>query len=169
MALGSAKESSHGRHRFELRRAISLKIGVEDRGSVLFVMLNPSTADATNDDPTIRRCKAFAREWNFSELIVGNLYSLRATDPALLRAAESPNAAANPDHVRALAREADRVVVAWGASAAFDEEHINFMVDHCFEGVPLFCLGRTKEGHPRHPLYVKADVQPIVFKRAVPA
>lgn len=130
--------------------------------TVLWIMLNPSTADADIDDPTIRRCIGFTKRWGFEALEVVNLYAFRATDPAEL----VPNAtrAPGPDNNAAWAEAFHRchfVVLAWGANKFVDQGYaerrvidINGLPD-C--GRPLRTLGTTKKGAPRHPLYVKAD------------
>ena len=83
---------------------------------LLWMMLNPSTADATEDDPTIRRCSGFAKHWGFGGLVVVNLFAFRATNPADLRAAEQPIGPENDRHLVNAARSCPRVVAAWGAS-----------------------------------------------------
>lgn len=120
-------------------------------------MLNPSTAEAEIDDPTIRRCMAFAQAWGYSALSVRNLFALRATNPREILKAEDP-VGPQGDTELAVATTASRVVVAWGAKVPFDRDRKAMAM---LQGVPLWCLGTTKHGHPRHPLYV-AGSQPLV-------
>lgn len=148
----SACISDCGRYRYWLRRSWRTGSGV-----VCFVMLNPSTADAEIDDPTIRRCVSFAQAWGYSALSVRNLFALRATDPRELLKAEDPVGPLG-DVELGVAKTADRVVVAWGAKVPFDRDRKALAL---LEGAPLWCLGTTKHGHPRHPLYV-AGSQPLV-------
>lgn len=116
---------------------------------MLFVMLNPSTADASVDDPTIRKCKEFARRRN-RNLVVANLYAYRATDPRNLKAAGYPVGPDNDYWLRlALETLNPRVVVAWGAGRAITGE-----IAGALTGRDLWCLGRTKSGNPRHPLFL---------------
>ncbi|MCP4804308.1 MAG: DUF1643 domain-containing protein [Proteobacteria bacterium] len=127
--------------------------------TICFVMLNPSTADATTNDPTIRRTIGFARREGAGRLLVVNLWSRRATRPADLRLLLRPGGGAKND--RALldaADAAEHVVVAWGVHGAWRgrDRTVARMLDR-----PLLCLGTTRDGHPRHPLYVRAD-QPLV-------
>lgn len=126
-----------------------------------FVMLNPSTADAEIDDPTIRRCMGFARREGAGGIIVCNLYGFRATDPAELWKADDPDGPGNEDALRELARWAFSVrvpiVCAWGTYGGYNNRPIVMLQQ---SGARLVCLGRTKGGHPRHPLYVRAD-QPM--------
>ena len=140
--------SSCGRYRYRLNREW---LGGE--GDILFIMLNPSTADEEKDDPTIRRCIGFARRWGFRRLWVGNLFALRATDPRELTRVADPVGPDNNEHLVGMAVSAECIVAAWGAWGALrgrDEE-----IRQIIGG--LEHLGLTKEGHPRHPLYVRAD------------
>ena len=130
-------------------------------------MLNPSTADATVDDPTIRRCRGFARAWDCNGIVVANLYALRATDPAELWRHPEPVGPLNDFHLQRLALEHETVVCAWGANAR--RERVA-QVRALFTGPHhrLMCLGVTKDGSPRHPLYVRAD-QPLIEWPAIAA
>jgi len=134
-------------------------------GTVVFVMLNPSTADAEQDDPTIRRCIRFARDWGFARLAVGNVYALRSTDPAALARAEDP---VGPKNDYWLLRLGGAVVIAaWGASRHLTTEREREVIDLLTYGgsLSLGCLGQTKNLRPRHPLFVRADVRPLPFRR----
>jgi len=129
---------------------------------VLFVMLNPSTADAERDDPTIRRCAGFARAWGFAGMTVVNLFALRATDPARLRRARDPVGRDNDSHIAAAAAAADTVVVAWGIHGdlrARDRAVLALLAPHRPR-----CLGLTCGGHPRHPLYLPARTRSRPFR-----
>jgi hypothetical protein len=132
---------------------------------VAFVMLNPSTADHTLDDPTIRRCIDFAYHWGYGALEVVNLFALRSTDPKALRGAVGPVGACNDGAIIACAREASMVVCAWGTDGALDgrgDRVRAFLADYS-QGEKLYHLGLTKGGQPRHPLYLKADTLPVCF------
>ena len=125
---------------------------------LLWVMLNPSTADAMEDDPTIRRCIGFSKRDGYGSLIVVNLYAYRATNPKALLTADDPEGPDNWWHIQRAVRSSDAVVYAWGATTMPSDRHL-------WHGGALIpsplCLGHTKAGHPRHPLYVKGD-QPFV-------
>lgn len=132
--------------------------GVAPETMCAFVMLNPSTADAELDDPTIRRCRHFATALCASKLVVANLYAYRATQPKALRGAADP---VGPDNDRYLldALRAQHVIVAWGAHAEPERvEHFRALAGT----TPLWCLGTTQAGAPRHPLYVPnaTELQP---------
>lgn len=153
----SAEISKCGRYRWWLRRQ-----WIPDNGRVVcFVMLNPSTADASIDDPTIRRCMRYARDWGYSTLSVRNLFALRATDPGELKTAANPTGGLEGDHNLFAARTADLVVAAWGAWVPFGRDH---EVMSMLAGVPVHCLGTTKGGGPRHPLYCRADLEPVLWR-----
>jgi hypothetical protein len=123
-------------------------------GILLFVMLNPSTADETSDDATIRRCKGFATDWGYGQLEVVNLFALRATSPR--RLLDDPRAAVGPEndgHVSDAIHRAHRIVCAWGAWGAHDR--LRFRVaetNQMLHGAPWCHLGLTDDGEPRHPL-----------------
>lgn len=128
-----------------------------------FVMLNPSTADASNDDQTIRRCMEFARREGAGGIRVVNLYALRATDPKEVRKAIDPFGPGNADHVALAATAAAAtmtpVVCAWGTLGGDAVAGTVWALQN--RNARLVCLGKTKDGHPRHPLYVKGT-QPLV-------
>lgn len=164
----SAELSDCGRYRWWLRRSWQIwdaQLGhVKGKGTCCFVMLNPSTADSTQDDPTIRRCIGFAKGWGFDTLSVRNLFPWRATNPKELLNAPDVTGGSRGDSELLAACTANMLVAAWGAVAPFsrDMEALSLFREH-FPGVPIYCLGKTKGGKPRHPLYVKADTQPQLF------
>lgn len=128
-----------------------------------FVMLNPSTADGTVDDPTIRRCVGFARKWGFGAMSVVNLFAFRATYPAQLNTASDPVGPENDGHilVETSRKDCELVIAAWGAHGANHKERCKEV-----EGVVhqrMSCLGLTKDGHPRHPLYVPSNAVLVPF------
>ena len=133
-----------------------------DKEKVLFIMLNPSTADADNDDPTIRRCIGFAKSWGFGGLYVCNLYGYRATDPnELVKRANLRMQIigfANSDEMRRISRRCEKVVFAWGAKK-IGKLHEIVVNDVCKLFPDAYYIAQSKDGHPRHPLYLKADLQ----------
>ena len=123
--------------------------------SIAWVMLNPSTADETHDDPTIRRCVDFSRRWGYGSMEVANLFGLRATSPRELRASIDPVGPRNDNHILAAAGRADSVVVAWGVHGVLlsrDRAVIDLLYPR-----RLLSLGATLAGQPRHPLYLAAS------------
>lgn len=126
----------------------------------LFVMLNPSTADATEDDPTIRRCIGFAKREGCGGLVVVNLFAFRATSPADLMKAADPVGPENNGHMWAAMATADGpIIAAWGAHGVFMDRDKDFC--RLIDGKAIYCLGKTMRGQPKHPLYIKAD-QPLI-------
>lgn len=148
--------SEDGTYRYRLTRTWDPGLPV-----TVFCMLNPSTADHEELDPTVRRCVGFAKKWDTGGLVVVNAYAFRSTDPAGLWAVDDPAGPANDEHIVAAAAEAhDKggvFVAAWGVHA--DPARVEAMMN--LPGVDrAVCLGVTKNGSPRHPLYVRADTIP---------
>lgn len=157
----SAVLSDDGKYRYRLAR----QWGATARAAT-FVMLNPSTADATQDDPTIRRCIGFAKSWDLDGLVVVNLYAYRATKPADLWQAADPIGPENDRRIAGVLVDAalhqTPVIAAWGAHGApLRVKRVTSIAAHY--RVPLLCLGTTKAGAPRHPLYVRGDTEPDVY------
>lgn len=153
--------SPDGRYRYRLTRRW------DDGPTAVWIMLNPSTADASDDDPTIRRCITFSQREGCGSLIVVNLCAYRATDPkALMQAGREGidiQGPGNADHLQAALSEGSFTVAAWGAHAAH-----RAIAPHTPARIvvhrPMQCLGRTQAGHPRHPLYVRGDQPLEVFR-----
>lgn len=133
--------------------------------SCLFVMLNPSTADGEKDDATIRRCVAFAASWKYERLEVVNLFAFRATRPEELLALDDMADPVGPENlasVRDAAEDAGLVVCSWGIHGKHlgqDETVLGWIGNR-----PVYALGFTAGGQPRHPLYVKGDVTLLPMK-----
>jgi hypothetical protein len=144
--------SSCEKYRYVLTR--SLDSIVRWHRPVLFIMLNPSTADATQDDPTIRRCVNFAKREGMTQLTVVNLFAYRVTDPKELLRAENPIGPENDHHLFDEIAKHELTIAAWG-SHPFAKERAAEVIKKF--GASLMCLGTTKDGSPRHPLYLKND------------
>ena len=123
-----------------------------------FCMLNPSTADATTDDPTIRRCIGFAKTWGFGSVEIVNLFAYRATRPADLRTAPNPIGPQNDSAIMSAACRAGRFIAAWGNHGSLLNRATE--VIELLTGTPLLCLGTNNSGHPKHPLYVARTTKP---------
>jgi hypothetical protein len=159
----SAVISDCGAYRYRLSR--EWEHGGQRHYKAVFLMLNPSTADATKDDPTIRKCIGFAKRWGMGGIDVVNLFAFRSTDPKAL-AALDPDVAVGPDnthHVTMALGEAHRsgcpVVCAWGSTGGSAVKRM--MAREIFalrvtwgrlDGFAFQCLGRSADGSPRHPL-----------------
>ena len=134
----------------------------------LFIMLNPSTADADSDDPTIRRCMGYAARWGYGDLQVVNLFGLRSTDPRALLRHRDPVGERNDEYVLDAVEgtmEVDGIIVcAWGARGGWlGRDAAMLRLIRSAGGVP-YCLGLTRDGHPRHPLYMPASATPKVWE-----
>lgn len=125
----------------------------------MFIGLNPSTADETEDDPTVRRCIRFAKDWGFSGMFMMNAYGFRATDPRVMKAEPEPIGDGNNEALSYRATHVGLIIAAWGVHCTEDRER-----EVCdVIGRPIHCLGRTKSGRPKHPLYLRADTKPELF------
>lgn len=164
MTTASATISPCETYRYDLQRSW---IGGE--GYVLFVGLNPSTADATQDDPTIRRCIGYAKAWGFAGLRMGNLFAWRGTDPnAMVQASKAGIDVIGPDndrHLRQAAAGAALVVAAWGARGTLHGR--DRAVRDMLPGMHVLKL--TRDGHPGHPLYLPKALKPAPWPVAVEA
>lgn len=156
-ANGWADLSRCGRYRYALGRRWGA--GAE----ALFVLLNPSTADAGADDPTLRRCMGFARREGCGASRTVNLFAWRATAPKdLVAAGEVAVGPRNAAALRTALAECDGpVIVGWGAQAMAAPRAVALERLASGQGRMLMCLGITKAGQPRHPLYIRADA-PLV-------
>lgn len=128
---------------------------------VLWIMLNPSVADADHDDPTIRRCMDFAARWGYPGIEVVNLFAYRATDPDALVTVQDPVGPGNDLAIAGAASRAGLLVAAWGAFAHHhDRAQTVLALLRCYA---MHALGFTKGGHPRHPLFVAGSTSPTVW------
>lgn len=134
-----------------------------------WVMLNPSTADGTVDDATIRRCVDYAKRWGFGGILVANLFNFRATDPKVMRAAPDPIGPDWAKWLEAFWLRSSQVVVAWGSSCRWraqphrDRDVLAHLRSLRPLGVPILCLKKSKHGFPVHPVRQRADLQPIEY------
>lgn len=144
----SAVISDDGLYRYELKRIWNPRYS-----PLTFVMLNPSTADSLVDDPTIRRCIGFAKRDGFGGIRVLNLYGFRATSPKNMFRAVDPVGPQNDEFLGSIP-EGSPVVAAWGANAKPDRAKAVMAI---LDEYDVWCLGFTKAGHPKHPLYLSAD------------
>ena len=160
----SALISDCGKYRYILTRNVTPTLSAALPATVCFIMLNPSTADADHDDPTIRRCMGFAAYWGFSRLTVVNLFAYRATDPKELNRAENPIGDDNMFHVLREAQAAEMVVCAWGAlTPSATPQAFGVLRGLTARLVTPYCLGKTRNAYPRHPLYVPKTQKPEVY------
>lgn len=138
---------------------------------VLFVMLNPSSADESDNDPTIRRCIAFAKSWGFGGIEVCNIFAYRSRSPVALLTASDPVGNFNDYHIDVACKISTKVVVAWGAHAVLRkqdnrkffekrEKEVNRIISLYGEA---YCLKETLDRYPSHPLYLRGSLKPKTF------
>jgi hypothetical protein len=131
----------------------------EEKPFILFIMLNPSTADAENDDQTIRRVINFAKSWGYGGVYVGNLYAFRSTDPKGLKHTDDPIGPDNMACVQSLVGLTDKVVYAWG-NGYKEPEWLRNLVD------TPYCIDISKNGNiPKHPSRLNKDLQLKLYIR----
>ncbi len=150
----SATFSNCRKYRYALSRSWDDKKKI-----VLFIGLNPSTADEKKDDPTIRRCINYAQSWGYGGLQVANLFAYRATKPTKLRYVENPVGDDNDQQLIKLSKMADLTVAAWGNEGVLfnrDKQVIKLIPN-------LMCLKINKSGQPAHHLYQKKDIEYISY------
>jgi hypothetical protein len=158
-AHSGATFSPCGRYRYLLWRAWS------DGPRAVWIMLNPSTADENAEDPTIRRCIGFTRSWGLSGLFILNAFALRSTDPKALYGAEDPAGPLNDVFLRVggwrALNEKAPIVCAWGTHAQRlgGAARVLAVLRHR----PLSCLGRNRDGSPKHPLYLPASSELVAY------
>lgn len=151
----SATISPCGRYRYQLWRLWDTA-----KPTAVWVLLNPSIADASQDDPTLRRCVGFARGWDMGGVLIVNLFAARATDPQVLLTMNDPIGPDNDQHIRwATHLPKSRIICGWGAHPMAQRDGRADAVKHLIQWGMAWCLGTTKDGHPRHPLYLPADTR----------
>jgi hypothetical protein len=152
------------KYRYRLGREWSDMLDSGKPGFVAFCMLNPSTADETQDDPTIRRCIAFANSWGWKRLVIVNLFALRATDPREMMKHPEPVGPENDSHIDEVAGAASLFVCAWGNDGSHQERASAVRWRIRSAGRSALRLGElTDKQQPRHPLYLKGDLQPVLL------
>ena len=154
-AASTAEYSDCETYRYTLTRVW------DDTGRrALFIMLNPSTATEVQNDPTVERCERRARTLGFGAFRVLNIFAYRATDPRDMRAAADPVGPGNDAAILAGLEWADQVICAWGTHGAHRARGPAVAAMLQGADVALFHLGLSKDGHPKHPLYIGYNVQP---------
>ena len=130
----------------------------ENSSQSVFIGLNPSTADETKDDPTIRRCIGYAKEWGYGGIIMLNIFAYRSTNPKDLRLVEDPVGSSNDVFLKSYLRVSN-TIACWGVWGS--HENRGQKVIEMLGREYLMCLGQTKDGHPKHPLYLKRGIVPV--------
>ncbi len=135
-------------------RYVLWRIWDQTKPMVLYIGLNPSTADEIIDDRTLSKCMGFARKWNYGGITLVNLFAFRATNPFDLMEEPDPIGPENDKWIEEQLSKADVVVGVWGNYGGFMDRGAHFL-----EKIPeLYCLKLNKTGHPAHPLYLSYDM-----------
>jgi hypothetical protein len=142
----SASFSRCKEYRYQLKRRWE-----QGTGRCVFIGLNPSTANASEDDPTIRRCMGFAQDWGFSELMMVNLFAYRTPHPTILKLALDPVGRSNGRVLRRACLSADLIIAAWGIHGVYLKRADK--ARSLLQDLPVYCFGRAGNGQPLHPLY----------------
>jgi hypothetical protein len=156
--LTGATFSPDGAHRYQLWRIWKAR-----GDAVCFVMLNPSTANEIDNDPTVERCQRRAVEWGYAALLVVNIFALRSTDPTALYSHADP---VGPDNDRAIvgaAQKAALVVCAWGGRGSYMMRGYRVLRMLNEAGVRPHALRLNRDGSPAHPLYIPYSVKPTPY------
>ncbi len=148
----TAKLSKDRKYRYALWRTWD-----ESKSYVMFVGVNPSTADEEVDDRTLTRCINFAKSWGYGGVCMANLFAFRATDPADMKASKDPIGRENDKWLKKLAKGAALVIAAWGNNGSYlgRSNQVGKLI------LNLHCLKLNKSGEPAHPLYQAANRQPV--------
>lgn len=141
-------------YRYELWR-----IWDDQKPKVLFIMCNPSTADADKDDPTIKRCIGFAKSWGYGGIYVGNLFALRSTNPKALLNRANPVGKYNVLHIYQMLQKCKIVVTAWGNGKIVEKIFSERPDYKPLNGILPYYIDLAKDGTPKHPLYLKGDLK----------
>lgn len=158
LGLKSAVLSDCGKYRYSLTRIVG-----QAPGTVGFIMLNPSIADAVDDDPTIRRCTGFTHRWGYGRFEVVNLFAWRGTDPAALPYVDDPIGVLNNEAIMETAKRCNLIVCAWGTKGRHLRRDLDVL--HLLRGFDLHALKITKSGDPGHPLYLPYHLPPVPYGR----
>ena len=147
-----------GKYRYMLSRQWN-----EKKDFVNFVLFNPSTADDKEDDRTIKACISIAENLGYGGFYVTNLFAYRTSFPKELKNFTEPEGEKNDDYIKKYANLSKDIIVAWGNHGSFKNRD-KHLIDTLSEINTLYCLGHTKKGNPRHPLYLKRTTKKIKFK-----
>lgn len=150
--VSNAKFSKCGKYRYCLSRIWNKKLPVG-----MFIGLNPSTADETENDPTVRRCIAFAESWGWGGFYLCNLFAFRATDPTVMKQESHPVGPVNNLWLKKVSLKASLVIAIWGNHGTFNGR--SSAARKLFP--KIHCLKQNKTGEPTHPLYLKGTLRPF--------
>lgn len=159
MIMRSAEFSKCRTWRYSLTRRWN-----SQKPRAVFVGLNPSTADEKEDDATIRRCVGFAHAWGYGGVVMVNLFAFRSRDPRGLLLAPDPVGPDNDAWIETEASDSGIIIAAWGTNGAVMYRAARVLEILSETGKQIFCLGKTKGGSPRYPLYLPQTAKPEIFR-----
>lgn len=159
LEAGPAVFSDDRKYRYSLTRTWD-----ESKGAVTYIGLNPSTADEVTLDRTLRRCLDFARNWGFGTFHMVNLFAFRATEPDDMKRELAPIGPDNDEEILRRAVMSDLIVAAWGVHGSWMERDRAVFCLLKKRGYRLDCFGLTKDGHPKHPLYLHHTTELVNYQ-----
>jgi hypothetical protein len=157
---GTAMITGCGKYRYQLTREWG------EEPTLLFILLNPSTADAEYNDPTVLKCVRYAKRWGYGRLVIVNLFAYRSTDPAQLLTCDNPVGLGNDAIIYAACEEAAEIVCGWGAHGSYLGRGVFIQRELVARGYKPVCLGLCQNGEPKHPLYLSNDAERVHYERA---
>ena len=157
------EEVDYGAELSECRtyRYVLWRIWDNSKPKIMFIGLNPSTADENTDDNTITRCISFAKSWGYGGFYMTNLFAYRSKDKSQLYCVDNPIGIDNDEYIIKYANLSEKVIAAWGNDGSF--LYRSKIVANLIS--PLFCLEINQTGEPKHPLYVRSDMELKEYKR----
>lgn len=162
--INACNFSACRRYRYTLEHVIDPLMHASQPRPIMWIGLNPSTADENQLDPTLRRIRAFSQGWGFTAFVMTNLFAFRATDPRDMKREPSPVGPANDVLLELTADRCGMIVAAWGAHGYHMDRDVEVMK---LIGVGrMSCLALTKAGAPKHPLYIDGNTALVPFAAA---
>ncbi len=150
-------------YRYTLEHVIDPVLHTSAPRRIMWIGLNPSTADEQQLDPTLRRIRRFSADWGYTAFVMTNLFAFRATDPRVMKRAADPVGPQNDEQLMLTAKRCEVVMAAWGAHGTFQLRSSLVRKRMSEAGVRLSCLILTKGNHPKHPLYVAASTRRMPY------
>jgi len=158
--IGYAIFSECQRYRYGLSR-----VAYPEKKTLMYVLLNPSTADAQKNDPTVARCWVRARNLGYGQMLIGNLFAIRSADPRDIFKESDPVGPDNDTYLVIMAAAAHTIILGWGNEGAYrgrSKQVVKLLRENYAR--PLYCLHMNGSGMPKHPLYLRYDLPLIEFK-----
>ena len=146
------------------RYTLCREVNPDGTGTCAWIMLNPSTADEHVLDPTLTRCFNYTRLWGYRYMLIGNIFAYRATDPKDMQAQTDPIGILNDQYLDKIVLQSDKVICGWGTTQhKYFSERGHDVLNVVRMSTDPYALKITKDGHPSHPLYLKKDLEPVLY------